>query len=72
MKSLKNKKKYTVLRVSGNKVYWREDIPGAVLVKECHFATVDHIIPLQWGGNSEEYNLVPSCRDCNCKRTCDR
>lgn len=29
------------------------------------FLTVDHIIPVCFGGKTEEFNLVPCCLDCN-------
>ena len=48
-----------------NKV--RKRLGGECLYCGCSplFLTVDHIVPLVMGGATEEWNLVPSCIDCN-------
>jgi 5-methylcytosine-specific restriction endonuclease McrA len=33
-----------------------------------HTATKDHVVPKSRGGNSNIYNLVASCYDCNQKK----
>jgi len=30
--------------------------------------TMDHLVPLAWGGRSTKNNLVPACKDCNNKK----
>ena len=30
--------------------------------------TMDHLIPIAWGGKSDKKNCVSSCKDCNTKK----
>ncbi|MDA3917944.1 MAG: HNH endonuclease [Deltaproteobacteria bacterium] len=30
--------------------------------------TMDHVIPLSRGGESQKFNLVPCCKECNTKK----
>lgn len=31
-------------------------------------ATLEHIVPLSWGGTYDWHNLTLTCKKCNCKR----
>jgi hypothetical protein len=41
---------------------WSENYNGPDL------ATVDHVIPLSWGGTNHPSNLVVACSPCNMKK----
>lgn len=54
--------------------WWKNEIARGL----CHYCgkkfkpadlTMDHVVPLSRGGKSTKGNIVPSCKDCNNKKT---
>ena len=54
--------------------WWKNEIARGL----CHYCggkfkpvelTMDHVVPLSRGGKSNKGNIVPSCKDCNNKKT---
>jgi len=55
--------------------WWKQQCQPGV----CHYCkrnvgadalTMDHVVPVARGGTSTKGNVVPSCKDCNAKKTC--
>lgn len=53
--------------------WWKRKCDSGI----CHYCrkqfspkelTMDHVIPLARGGQSEKFNLVPCCKECNTKK----
>jgi hypothetical protein len=60
-KTLKEEFPNPVCYLCGNQQGWRKSGPYPK-------ATLDHIWPAAWGGDSVQDNLLPACSDCNTKR----
>lgn len=67
------KKEKLKARKLKNTKWWRKKLERGI----CYYCgkkfsakelTMDHKIPLSWGGTSERSNIVPACKSCNFKK----
>lgn len=51
----------------------KEEVPAHLYLDPCSYCsgsggTIDHIIPIKYGGDNSPENLTAACRSCNCSK----
>jgi 5-methylcytosine-specific restriction endonuclease McrA len=60
--------KIKIYKTDGPKCIWCGQDTALINKGNNLFATLEHLIPVSWGGTDEVRNLAISCRDCNIKK----
>lgn len=70
MANIKTLRRSAQVKFKAMRKRWNEDghIPVCVYCGTYNNITVDHVVPIILGGNSDRNNLAPCCYSCNQKK----